>query len=70
MTPELTPEETDKLLELQEKCEVCKEMIVREVAAGSRFEMHAVCDKCKKVRLSLPDLMEVKRKLMASNAKE
>lgn len=70
MTPQLTPEDTDKLLELQEKCEICKEVIVREEAAGTRLEMHAVCEKCKKVRLRLPELMAVKRKLMATNTKE
>jgi hypothetical protein len=69
MAPQLTPEDTDKLLELQEKCDMCKEVIVREEGAGSRLDMHAICDKCKKVRVRLPELMEVKRKLMAANAK-
>lgn len=69
MAPQLTPEDTDKLLELQEKCEVCKEVIVREAAAGTLLKMQAVCEKCKKVRLRLPELMEVKRKLMGVNAK-
>ena len=66
----LTAEDTDKLLELQEKCDLCKEAIVREEKAGTRLEMHAVCDTCKVLRLRVPELMEVKRKLMATNAKE
>ncbi len=69
MEPSLTHEDTDKLLALQEKCDVCKEAIVREDAAGTRLKMHAVCDKCKVLRARVPELMEVKRKLMALNSK-
>lgn len=65
----LTPEDADKLLALQEKCAVCKEAIVREDAAGSKLEMHGVCDRCKVLRARVPELMEVKRKLMALNSK-
>ncbi len=68
MDSSLTSEDTDKLLALQEKCDVCKEAIVREDAAGAKLEMHALCDKCKVLRVRVPELMEVKRKLMELNA--
>ncbi len=69
MDSSLISEDTDKLLALQEKCDVCKEAIVREDAAGTKMELHALCDKCKVLRVRVPELMAVKRKLMELNAK-
>ena len=50
MDIDLEHELIDKLLELQEKCEICKKMIIREEAAGTQLEMRFVCEKCNKVR--------------------
>jgi hypothetical protein len=39
----------DKLLELQEKCEICKKMTIHEEAAGTQLGIRCVCEKCNKV---------------------
>lgn len=68
MTAELTPADTDKLMELQEQCDECKEAIIHESNVDIRLEMQKVCEKCKKVRIRVPELMELKQKLHAFNA--
>lgn len=70
MDSRLTTEDTDKLLELQEKCDLCKQAIRHEEETGSTLEVHELCDTCKVLRLRVPELMEVKRKLMAANTEE
>ncbi len=69
MESHLTPEDDNKLLKLQEKCEICKEVIVHEAEAGNKLEMATVCEKCNKLRRHLPELMETKRRLMEANEK-
>lgn len=68
MTPELSHHDTEKLMELQEECDICKEAIVHEDNINFRTEMEKVCEKCRKVRLRVPELMELKQKLKAMNA--
>jgi hypothetical protein len=70
MTAELSPADTDKLIELQEQCDTCKEAIIHESNVELRLEMQKVCDKCRKVRLRVPELMELKQKLHAFNAEQ
>lgn len=68
MSGELTEADTDKLLALQEECDRCKEAIVHESDVEMQLEMQKMCEVCKRVRLRVPELMEVKRKLQAANA--
>lgn len=68
MNAPLTAADTDKLIELQEQCDTCKEAIVHQNEGLMKNEMQKVCDKCRKVRLRVPELMELKRKLEAFNA--
>ena len=68
MPAQLKPSDTDKLIELQEQCDHCKEAIIHETQVELRHEMQAVCEKCQKVRIRVPELMELRRKLEAFNA--
>lgn len=68
MSAPLKPTDTDKLIELQEQCDHCKEAIIHETHVELRHEMQAVCEKCQKVRIRVPELMELRRKLEAFNA--
>jgi hypothetical protein len=68
MSAPLNPSDTDKLFALQEQCDHCKEAIVSESNIPLRTQMQKVCEKCQKVRLRVPQLMELKRKLHAVNA--
>lgn len=68
MNAPLTTADTEKLIELQEQCDICKEAIVNETNIKFKTEMQKVCDKCRKVRLRVPELMETNRKLQAFNA--
>ncbi len=55
MPAPLKPSDTDKLIELQEHCDHCKEAIVHETLVELRHEMQRVCEKCRKVRIPVPD---------------
>jgi len=68
MSAELSHEDTEKLIELQEECDACKEAIIHEDNIKFRTEMEKVCEKCRKVRLRVPELMELKQRLQAMNA--
>ena len=68
MNAPLTAADTDKLIELQELCDTCKEAIVHQSEGELKTGMELVCEKCRKVRLRVPELMELRRKLQAVNA--
>lgn len=70
MESHLTLEDDDKLLKLNEKCEICKEVIVHEAEAGNKLQMASVCEKCNRLRSHLPELIETKHRLMEANEKE
>ncbi|MGM0594203.1 MAG: hypothetical protein ACQETD_06670, partial [Pseudomonadota bacterium] len=67
MSEPLSPDDTDKLLELQQQCDACKEAIVQETHIDQRTEMQSVCERCKKVRLRVPELMALKQRMKAFN---
>ena len=62
--------DTDKLQELQKQCDLCKEAIIHESDVPIREAMQEVCEKCKKVRLRVPELMELRRKLEKFNTED
>ena len=68
MNAPLTAADTEKLIELQEQCDTCKEAIVHQGEGAIKTEMQKVCDKCRKVRLRVPELMELRQRLEAFNA--
>lgn len=68
MSIQLNPADTDRLVELQERCDSCREAIVRESSVIWKTTMEKVCEKCEKVRQSIPDLIQLRLKLQGLNA--
>lgn len=65
MNAPLDPSVTDMLIELQDRCDQCKEAITSESNVELRLGMQKVCEKCQKVRMSVPELVDLKRKLQS-----
>ncbi len=61
--------DTDKLLELQHECDLCKEAIIEEGDPRIKEKMEGVCEICQKVRVRVPDLIELRKKMQDFNAK-
>lgn len=59
--------DTEKLQELQNKCDMCKEAIIHEHDEPIREAMQDVCEVCQRVRTRIPDLMALRRKLAEFN---
>jgi hypothetical protein len=59
--------DTDKLQELQNKCDICKAAIIHEHDEPIREAMQDVCEVCQRVRTRIPDLMGLRRKLAEYN---
>lgn len=68
MNAPLTTADTEKLIALQELCDNCNEAIAHQGEGEIKIEMQQVCDKCRKVRLRVPELMELRQRLEAFNA--
>lgn len=66
----LSRADTDKLLKLQEQCDLCKEAIIHESDVPVREAMQDVCEECQRVRIRVPELMELRRKLEGFNNEE
>lgn len=63
----LSSSDTEKLLQLQQECDLCKEAMIVESDIPIRESMQEVCEMCKKVRLRVPQLMELRHKLEEAN---
>jgi ribosome-binding protein aMBF1 (putative translation factor) len=63
----MSQRDAEKLQDLQNKCDMCKEAIVHEHDVPIREAMQDVCEVCQRVRTRIPDLMELRRKLAEFN---
>ena len=59
---QLTSADKAKLAELQDLCDDCKEAINAQSDGDLKAAMQRACDRCKSVRLLVPELMALRQK--------